>query len=223
VSQRWSSGRTPPSPREKWVALVVLFGFFVLGLLAYRTYVAGPPIPDAVVAEDGAVVFSGEDVKQGQRIFLRVGLMEFGSVFGHGAYLGPDFTADYLRRSAVSVTETYEHAGERNVAAHVVSDFKTNRYDPTSGTLSFTAAQAHAFAIAERHYAEFFARPATETGGRMKGLSGPAALHALTSFFAWTAWVASAERPGKSYSYTNNWPPEPLVRNQPPPQHSSPA
>ena len=77
--------------------------------------------------------------------------MEFGSVFGHGAYLGPDFTADYLRRSAVSVTATYEQEGERNVAAHVVSDFKTNRYDPASGTLRLTAAQAHAFADAERH------------------------------------------------------------------------
>ena len=112
-------GRQSRSPRFEGVdsraALVVLFGFFVLGLLAYRTYVAGPPIPAVVLAEDGAVVFSGEDVKQGQRIFLRAGLMEFGSVFGHGAYLGPDFTADYLRRSAVSVTETYERAGERNV------------------------------------------------------------------------------------------------------------
>ncbi len=62
------------------------------------------------------------------------------------------------------MTEAYEHAGERNVAAHVVSDFKTNRYDPASGTLRFTAAQAHAFALAERHYAEFFAQPATEMG-----------------------------------------------------------
>ncbi len=199
----------------QWAALVVLIGFFVLGLLAYRTYVAGPPIPARVVAEDGSVVFSGEEVKQGQRIFLRTGLMEFGSVFGHGAYLGPDFTADYLRRSALGVTETYERAGERNVPARVIADFKTNRYDPGSGTLRFTAAQAQAFADAERHYADFFARPATETGVSVKGLSGPSDLHALTSFFAWTAWVASAERPGKSYSYTNNWPPEPLVRNQP--------
>ena len=141
VSKAWIQG----------AALVVLFGFFVLGLLAYRTYVAGPPIPAVVLAEDGAVVFSGEDIKQGQRIFLRAGLMEFGSVFGHGAYLGPDFTADYLRRSALSVTETYERAGERNVAARVVSDFKTNRYEPASGTLRFTAAQAHAFADVERH------------------------------------------------------------------------
>ena len=199
----------------QWAALVVLFGFFILGLLAYRTYAAGPPIPVVVVSEDGTVVFSGDEIKKGQRVFLRAGLMEFGSVFGHGAYLGPDFTADYLRRSALSVTETYEHSDERNVAARVISDFRTNRYDPASGTLRFTAAQAKAFADVEHHYVEFFAKPATETGVHVKGMEGPADVHALTSFFAWTAWVASAERPGKNYSYTNNWPAEPLVRNQP--------
>ena len=199
----------------QWAALVVLIGFFVLGLLAYRTYVAGPPIPTRVVADDGSPVFTGEEVREGQRIFLRNGLMEFGSVFGHGAYLGPDFTADYLRRSALHVTETYERAGERNVAARVVADFKTNRYDPGSDTLRLTAAQAQAFADTERHYADFFARPASETGINLKLSAGSTDIHALTSFFAWTAWVASAERPGKSYSYTNNWPPEPLVHNQP--------
>jgi nitric oxide reductase subunit B len=211
-----------PNPRllvsRAWVqgaALVVLVGFFALGLLAYRTYVAGPPIPVRVVSDNGALVFSGEDVTRGQRIFLRAGLMEYGSVFGHGAYLGPDFTADYLRRSALHATATYLRRGERDVSARVVSDFKTNRHDPATGTLRFTSAQAEAFADAERHYGEFFARPASETGVKVKGLSGPEDIHALTSFFAWTAWVAAAERPGKSYSYTNNWPPEPLVHNQP--------
>jgi len=172
LSRQAAAGGSPALLVSKaWIqgaALVVLFGFFVLGLLAYRTYVAGPPIPAVVLAEDGAVVFSGEDVTQGQRIFLRAGLMEFGSVFGHGAYLGPDFTADYLRRSAVDVTETYERAGERNVAARVVSDFKTNRYDPASGTLRFTAAQARAFADVERHYIEFFGKPVMDGVGRLR-------------------------------------------------------
>src|SRR5919204_1797500 len=38
------------------VALVVLFGFFVMGLLAYRTYAAEPPIPARVVDPAGTVV-----------------------------------------------------------------------------------------------------------------------------------------------------------------------
>lgn len=200
-----------------WVqgaALVVLVGFFVLGLLAYRTYAAGAPIPIRVVSEDGELVFSGDDVTQGQRVFLRTGLMEFGSIFGHGAYLGPDFTADYLRRSALSATSTYELQGERNVADRVVADFRTNRYDSTSGTLTLTDAQVDAFIDAERHYVSYFAMPASLSGVRLKGASRED-LHALTSFFAWSAWVSAAERPGKNYSYTNNWPPESLVKNEP--------
>lgn len=217
-----SDAKERPNPRLlvskawiQWAALVVLSGFFILGLLAYRTYTEGPPIPARVVAEDGAVVFTGDDVTQGQRIFLRAGLMEYGSVFGHGAYLGPDFTADYLRRAALHVTEEYEREGARDVSARVATAFKENRYDPGSGTLRFTGAEARAFASAERHYTALFARPASETGLNAKALSRAPDVHALTSFFAWTAWVASAERPGKSYSYTNNWPPEPRVRNQP--------
>ena len=82
------------------VLLVVLFGFFVLGLLAYRTYDAKPPIPERAVDANGRVVFTAKDVQKGQQVFLHNGLMEYGSAFGHGAYLGPDYTADYLRRSS---------------------------------------------------------------------------------------------------------------------------
>ena len=87
------------------VVLVVLFGFFVLGLLAYRTYMAQPPIPARVVDERGGLLFTGDDISEGQQVFLHNGLMEYGSVFGHGAYLGPDYTADYLRRASNLVRE----------------------------------------------------------------------------------------------------------------------
>src|SRR5215208_5010595 len=104
------------------VALVVLFGFFVLGLLAYRAYSGQPPIPDRVVDPRGNVVVSGEDVMAGQGVFLRKGLMQYGSIFGHGAYLGPDFTADYLRRSALSVRESYGGKASDTAATRTVSD-----------------------------------------------------------------------------------------------------
>src|SRR4029450_13818290 len=82
------------------VVLVVLAGFFVLGLLAYRTYQAHPPVPARVVGPTGTVLFTSDDVSDGQKVFLNNGVMEYGSAFGHGAYLGPDYTADYLRREA---------------------------------------------------------------------------------------------------------------------------
>ena len=105
-------GRRPLLVSKWWlqaVVLVFLFGFFVLGLLAYRTYDASPPIPDRVVSDSGQTLFTGDDVRKGQQLFLRNGLMEYGSVLGHGAYLGPDYTADYLHRAAFIVRE--EHGG----------------------------------------------------------------------------------------------------------------
>jgi len=81
--------------------IVLLCGFFVMGLLAYRTYTGEPPIPAKVVGPDGSVLFTGDDVTRGQQVFLRNGLMEYRSIFGHGAYLGPDYTADYLYRQHI--------------------------------------------------------------------------------------------------------------------------
>jgi nitric oxide reductase subunit B len=190
--------------------LVVLFGFFVLGLLTWRNYAGQPPMPETVKAADGKTLFTGVDIVDGQKIFLGNGLMEYGSVFGHGAYLGPDFTADYLRRAAESVKRAV--GGD---PAKVVEEFKTNRYDAATGVLTFTAPQAAAFEELVRHYAEYFGQPGDKTGLRPAVVSDPAEVRKLTAFFAWTAWTASARRPDKDYSYTNNWPPEPRVDNRP--------
>lgn len=195
------------------VALVVLFGFGVLGLLVYRTYTAEPPIPQTVVDPSGRVLFTGQDVIKGQQIFLRAGLMEYGSIFGHGAYLGPDFTADYLRRSAESALRTY--GGTDDARAQVIADYQANRYDPRTRTLPFSAAQAGAFGELERHYAAYFGDPMTGKGLKPEAITDPGEIRQLTAYFAWTSWAASAHRPGKDYSYTNSWPPEPLVGNRP--------
>ena len=126
------SQRRPLLVSKGWVQavfLVVLCGFFVLGLLAYRTYMAKPPMPQRVVDPQGAVLYTGADIHKGQQVFLHNGLMEYGSVFGHGAYLGPDYTADYLRRAADFVTQAYGGAGSDGAARQTIADFRTNRYD----------------------------------------------------------------------------------------------
>ena len=89
------------------VIIVFCFGFLVLGLLAYRTYTGEPPIPAKVIDPSGRMLFKRADIIAGQEAFLRNGLMEYGSIFGHGAYLGPDFTTDYLHRAAAIVNDGY--------------------------------------------------------------------------------------------------------------------
>src|SRR4051812_14124378 len=187
------------------VLLVVLFGFFVLGLLAYRTYQAQPPIPQRVVDPQGDTIYTGEDVQRGQRLFLHNGLMEYGSVFGHGAYLGPDYTADYLRRASDLVRAAYGGARSDSAARRTIEDFRTNRYDQRSGTLTLTAAQADAHRRLVGHYSGFFSEPTTKHGLRPNAITDRKQLAQLTAFFGWTAWAGAATRPGKDYSYTNNW------------------
>ena len=195
------------------VAIVFLFGFAMLGMLAYRTYTDEPPIPAKVVTPDGDVVFDRADVVAGQQIFLRNGLMEYGSIFGHGAYLGPDFTADYLHRAATAVREFYGGPKSDQARAQTIADFKTNRYDSKTETLTFTVAQAKAFKRLQAHYQDFFSQPTTKFGLRPGAITDPEQIRQLTAFFSWSAWATAALRPGLSYSYTNNWPPEPMVNN----------
>jgi nitric oxide reductase subunit B len=203
---------------KAWVqaaALVFLVGFFILGLLAYRTYQAKPPVPVEVMDPSGHVLYTGEDVSDGQQVFLHNGLMEYGSVFGHGAYLGPDFTADYLHRSALMVRSAYGGEGSGAAARKTVDDFRQARYDPETKAVTVSQAQADAFRSLDAHYTRFFSEPTSRNGLRPDAITDPRQLHDLTSFFAWTAWAASSERPGHDYTYTNNWPSEPLVENEP--------
>jgi len=201
-----------------WVqaaALVALAGLFVLVLMGWMAYQSHPPIPQRVAAESGQVVYTQADVRAGQDVFLRYGLMEYGSIFGHGAYLGPDFTADYLHRSAEMIQSSYSGPSPDTAVQRTRDDFKRNRFDPRTGVLTVSDAQADAFASLTEHYAATLGDPRGQTGLRPSAITDPTEIRQLTSFFAWSAWAAAADRPGKSYTYTNNWPPEPLVSNGP--------
>ncbi len=195
--------------------LVVLFGFLVLGILAYQSYTSDPPIAAKVVDPGGRTLFTRADVHAGERVFLRNGLMEYGSIFGHGAYLGPDFTDDYLHRAALSVRDRYGGPRSDRATQKTIDDFQANRYDAATDTITYSAAQAAAFSKLRRHYASYFGDPTTQYGLRPDAITDPQSIKQLTAFFSWTAWSAAARRPGHAYSYTNNWPPEKLVDNAP--------
>ncbi|ROZ62063.1 nitric-oxide reductase large subunit [Kocuria soli] len=195
------------------IAMVMLFGFFVMGLLAYRTYSASMPLPDKIVAEDGTVVATGEDITRGQEIFNARGLQEYGSVLGHGAYLGPDWTAEYLRVTTDRAIEQYTNDGVQDPQQAVEDEWRTNRYDEETGTLTWTPTQVDGFNHMESYYSDFFGEPTTKNGLPANMITDQDQIHDLTAFYAWTAWAGSTDRPGHDYSYTNNWPAEPNVGN----------
>ncbi|MEO6793585.1 MAG: cbb3-type cytochrome c oxidase subunit I [Mycobacterium sp.] len=212
------SGRTGPLVGKGWaqgVALVMIFGFLVMGILAYRTYTASMPLPTQVTSESGRPLFNSAEITRGQVLFQSRGLMEYGSVLGHGAYLGPDYTAEYLRLATEDVIAQWRAEGLSDPHDVVVAEFRTNRYNADTGVLVFTEKQAQAFDHIARHYADYFGEPTTKYGLLPNMITDPGEIHDLTAFFAWTAWAAAAERPGHAYSYTNNWPAESRVDNGP--------
>jgi nitric oxide reductase subunit B len=170
------------------VIIVGLFGFLILGILAYRTYSDEPPIPSRVVGANGQLLFTSQDVTAGQEVFLKNGLMEYGSIFGHGAYLGPDFTADYLHRAASISVDQYGGSSSDSARQKTIADFKANQYDDVSKTLTFSAAQMEAFKQLVSYYGGFFSTPDTRNGLRPSAITDPQQIRQLTAF--------SAGRPG---------------------------
>ena len=167
--------------------------------LAYRIHAEQPPIPDAWLPKTEATLFTGDDIMAGQHLFQKYGLMQFGTIFGHGAYLGPDFTAQYLHQAADAMVEFHRGQGradaeaQRLRAARTASRTATTR-SPTSFDLH--ASQAYAF----EQLAEFYRATSASCRSR-PGCSGRPSPDAgrsdrLTAYFAWAAWVAAAARPG---------------------------
>ncbi len=209
------------------VVITMLIGFTVLIFVSVLAYRDAPPIPEKVVSSSGDILLTGQDIMGGQEVFLKYGLMENGTVWGHGAYLGPDFSAAYLHTLGVDAAEAQSQKlfgrpmnqltrGEQGtVEEEVRLLLKQNRYDPASKTLVFTGPEAASFQKQITNWADYFSRPALNGGLKKKYISDPKELKQLTSFFAWAAWASVANRPGNSQTYTNNFPYDKLVGNTP--------
>jgi nitric oxide reductase subunit B len=207
--------------------LVMIVGFTILSIVTVETYDNAPPIAARVVDGAGHTIFTGDDVLRGQEVFLKYGLMEHGTLWGHGAYLGPDYTAEYLHRLAEISRDTLAMAQHgkpysalepgiaRDIGEAVRTEAKENRYDPATETLRFSPAEAAAFATQQREWGEYFGGATGAPGLPPRYIANRTELDALAAYFAWATWATVANRPGKDYSYTNNWPYEPLVGNVP--------
>ena len=219
------------SPLSHWwkqaVILVMIIGFSLLTLVTVKTYAGAPPIPVQVVDAAGRPLFSGADIQGGQDVFFKYALMEHGTLWGHGAYLGPDYTAEYLHRLAETGRDTLAQAkygkafkdlpeGQAlEIGETLKLRLKENRYRPADGTLVFTEAEAASWRLQAAEWSDYFRGATPAPGLPAHFIDDPAELQRLTDYFAWASWATVAKRPGTGYSYTNNWPYEPLVGNVP--------
>ncbi len=210
------------------VIVVLVVGFAVLIWMAIRAHQDAPPIPENVVGPTGETVFTREEIVTGQEVFLKYGLMENGTIWGHGAYLGPDFSAEYLHTLAedasahLSIQQFHRSLAELTsaeraaVSAEVEQLLKQNRYNPRTKTLTFTPPEVMSYGNQKRKWTEYFAQPLLNRGLLINHIKDPKEIEQLTAFFAWTAWASVTNRPGKPFSYTNNFPYDPAVGNTPP-------
>ncbi|MBQ5939539.1 nitric-oxide reductase large subunit [Massilia sp. AB1] len=217
-----------------WLAVICVISFSVLGWVGREIYLQAPPIPVTVTDPQGGVLYSAGQIQQGQQAWLAAGGQQLGTVWGHGSYVAPDWSADWLHREAEALQDALarrefgagyarlDAARQGHVDALVRAELRRNTYDAASGTLSLSAVRAEAVREVARHYAGLFGDEAGLDGLREQYAMRPNSLAAeqdraaLTGFFFWSAWAAAADRPGETgLSYTSNWPHEPLAGNTP--------
>jgi len=205
----------------------MVLSFLVLGWVGTRIYQEMPPIPDKVVTTDGTLLIDSGEIGAGQNVWQTMGGMEVGSVWGHGSYTAPDWTADWLHREAVFILDHWandefskpfadldaEYQGQ--LTARLTQQFHSNTYDPETKTLTIDPLRAEAFASNVEHYHSVFIDGNADYAIPAGSISSTERLRKMSSFFFWTSWAASTNRPDDIASYTNNWPHEPLVGNRP--------
>ena len=215
--------------KRLWVGftLVVLASFAVLGWAGVRIYQQQPPVPDRIVTISGRTMIGPGEIESGRDVWRSLGGMEMGSIWGHGSYVAPDWTADYLHREALLVLErwsldkfaapydTLKPADQAGLREELQRSFRGNTFDPRTGMLVLDDARAVVFEQNVAYYADVFSRGRVEFAIPEGTLKDPAKARQLTAFFFWSSWAASTDRPGDSVTYTSNWPHEPLVGNRP--------
>jgi nitric oxide reductase subunit B len=217
------------STRRLWVAFgaVIALSFLTLGYAGVRIYQEAPPIPERIVTTAGDAVIEPGDVGEGQNVWRSMGGMEVGSIWGHGSYVAPDWTADWLHRESTFILDAWSvrdngqlfaARGEEDQARlreRLRGIMRANRYDPASRTLTIEPVRGAAFAANLAHYSDVFASGREEYAIPAGALTDSVKQRQLAAFFFWSSWAASTNRPNDTVSYTSNWPPEELVGNRP--------
>lgn len=215
--------------KKLWLVFIAIFicSFAVLGWVGTEIFRQAPPIPREVATTDGTVVVTGTEIQNGQNVWQAMGGMEMGSIWGHGSYVAPDWTADYLHRESVFILNEWSKNDFAKAYDDVDSEQKAtlrqrlqdmvrrNNYDSANDRLTIEPIRAKAFAENLKHYSTIFTDGNTDYAVQRNAQSDPQKLRALNAFFFWTSWASATNRPNNTISYTSNFPSEPLVGNVP--------
>jgi nitric oxide reductase subunit B len=215
--------------KKLWIAfiLVVVISFSILGWAGFKIYQEKPPIPSSVVTTKGATVISEGDILAGQGVWRAMGGMELGSIWGHGSYVAPDWTADWLHRECMFILNEWaqadkgtnyenlpsvEQAGLRERLKELM---RKNTYNPADRRIVLDPIRARAFAANLDYYTNLFIEGKAEYAIPKNTLTDKDKIRQLAAFYFWSSWAASTNRPNDSITYTSNWPHEPLIDNNP--------
>jgi nitric oxide reductase subunit B len=215
--------------RKLWLIFIAIFvfSFAILGWVGTEIFRQAPPIPREVVTTEGQVLIAAEEISNGQNVWQAMGGMESGSIWGHGSYVAPDWSADYLHREALFILNDWSHKDFSNDYDNVTSEQKAvlrqrlqdtvrkNNYDEATGRLTIEPVRAHAFEDNLKHYTDVFSNGKIVYAVQRNAQADPAKLRQLNAFFFWTSWASATNRPNNTISYTSNFPSEPLVGNVP--------
>jgi nitric oxide reductase subunit B len=217
--------------KRYWIgfAAVIGVGFLVLGWAGWRIYQEKPPIPERVISTDGGTIIRPGEITEGQNVWQAIGGMELGSVWGHGSYVAPDWTAEWLHRECVFILDAWSNEtfrvpydtlpveSQAALQARLSAMMKKNTYDPSTGTLTIEPVRARAYEANVRYYTSLFMQGNVEYSIPQGALEDAERARKMSAFFFWTAWAAATNRPGDEITYTSNWPHEPLIDNTPTP------
>lgn len=216
-----------------WLVSICIIAFTVLLISGAVIWKNAPPIPEVIRSERSQIVLTQPEIQAGQATYLSRGGQHIGSVWGHGSYLAPDWTADILHRWGLATAgvlydgqpdfsqanlEALPAKERASLQAEVSQEFKTNRYDPETHELILTNAQTQGLTKVFEDYHELLAHGSVVHSIPDGWFEDDRQIHNVTAFFAWTAWAASANRPNAPFSYTANWPHDDLIGNQAPGQ-----
>jgi nitric oxide reductase subunit B len=219
--------------RRLWFGLgaLLLVSFGVLLYMGGEIFRNAPPMPTSVVTSSGETLFTRADIETGRQVWQSAGGQQLGSIWGHGALVAPDWSADWLHRETLAWLELRANerqgrsyaeldTGERaSLIAELRPEMRANGYEAATGRLVISDERARAIREVARHYDSVFSSdPATRVlretyAMREDTVPDPAHRAALSAFFFWTSWAATTQRPDSTSTYTNNWPYEPLVGN----------